>query len=169
VSRSASPLGRFDPTADESELTEVRLLNMPLEVLSASREHHDGLMREFRLMALARKVPEDAAPSRLLDLVQVLGVQFAGTSARPDQAIDEALDRGESVIDLTYLVPQGVAAAAQALDTLMREADDFCRDEQLLTLARPALLVDFAAWYLRCFVDQLAGGAPEPWTGPLSL
>ena len=61
---------------------------MPLAVLAASREHHDELMREFRLMALSGTVPDAAAPQRLLELVQVLGVQYAGAADRPEAEID---------------------------------------------------------------------------------
>ena len=120
-------------------------------------------------MALSGVVSKQAAPSRLVELVQVLGVQYAGTSDRPDEVIDIAIDRGEAVVDLTYIVPSGVAEAGRALDALMNEADGFCRSEQLLTLARPPLLVKFAAWYLRCFIDQVAGAGPAPWHGPLTV
>lgn len=41
------------PPSGEAELVEVRLQRLPLGVLAASREHHDDLLREFRLMALA--------------------------------------------------------------------------------------------------------------------
>ncbi len=169
MTTSPSPLGRYggEPSADQ-DLVRVELHNLPLAVLVASREHHEELMREFRLMALSGTVPDAAAPARLLELVQVLGVQYAGTSERPSAEIDAALDRGDDVIDLVYDVPASVAVAATALDDLMREADEFCRAEKLLTLARSPLMVDFAAWYLRCFVDQVAGGPPEPWTGPLT-
>lgn len=168
MSSLPSPLGRDDDHEPATvTAVEVRLVNLPLEVLAASREHHDGLMREFRLMALAGVVPDDAAPRRLLELTQVLGVQYAGATARPDEAIDTALESGKSVMDVTYVVPADVADAAVALDRLMAEADDFCRSEQLLTLARPPVLVRFAAWYLGCFVEQIAGAAPRPWDGPL--
>lgn len=154
-------------SSDPQELIDVQLINIPLAILAASREHHEGLMREFRLMALAGSVPDGAAPRRLLELVQLLGVQYADTSATPELAIDAALARGERTLDVTYTVPAGVAEAASALAQLMNEADEFCRSEQLLTLARPAVQVEFADWYLRCFVEQMAGAPPQPWTGPL--
>ncbi|MCU1599396.1 MAG: hypothetical protein JWO22_105 [Frankiales bacterium] len=167
---AASPLGRYAnaPDADD-RLVEVQLLNVPLQLLAASREHHDELMREFRLMALSGTVPTHAAPARLIELVGVLGDRYAGASDRPDVEVDAALDRGESTLDLSYTVPASAARAAQALDALMAEADEFCRAEQLLTLERPPVLVEFAAWYLRCFVAQVAEAPPEPWNGPMVL
>jgi hypothetical protein len=169
-SAASSPLGRYDRSDGDAEpLVDIRLLRLPLLVHAASREHHDGLMREFRLMALSRQVPDQAAPTRLLQLVQVLGVQYAGAVARPDADIDEALDRGEDCMDVTYRVPVSAAAAAQALGQLMAEADDYCRSEELLTLARPPLARRFADWYLGQFVSQTAGGDPVAWDGPLSV
>jgi hypothetical protein len=165
---SSSPLGRYDRDHDAERVVDVRLLRLPLLVLAASREHHDGLMREFRLMALAQQVPAQAAPARLLELVQVLGVQYAGAVARPDAEIDAALDRGEDCMDMTYPVPMSAAGAAQALGRLMAEADDYCRSEQLLTLARPPLVKEFADWYLGQFVTQTAGADPVAWDGPLT-
>jgi hypothetical protein len=169
-SSGSSPLGRYDRAGGDSDpLVDVRLLRLPLLVHAAAREHHDGLMREFRLMALAQAVPDQAAPTRLLGLVQVLGVQYAGAVARPDAEIDAALDRGEDCMDVTYRVPVSAAAAAQALGQLMSEADEYCRSEQLLTLARPPLAQKFADWYLGQFVSQTAGGPPVAWDGPLTF
>lgn len=165
----ASPLGRYvvgDPTA---ELVEVRLLGCPLELLVAGREHHDGLMREFRLLALSGQADAEAAPTRLVELTRVLGQQYASAANRRDEEVDEALARGERTADLVYLVPPAVVGAATALDRLMVEADEHCRAEQLMTLERPAVLKELASWYLGQFVDQVGGRPPTPWTGPLVL
>lgn len=64
---------------------------------------------------------------------------------------------------MTYSVPASAAGAPQALDARFAEADVFCRDEQLLTLERPPLLPEFAAWYLRRFVEQIDGASATPW------
>lgn len=165
MNEDPSPLGRYDDHA-ESALVEVQLRNLPVAVLVASREHHDELMREFRLMALSDAVPASSAPRRLVDLIEILGVRYAASAARPDAEVDAALARGQASIDLTYHVPAAVGHAAQVLDELMREADELCRAEQLLTLSRSQLMIEFAQWYLRCFVDQIAGQPPEPWAGP---
>ena len=166
VEPSGSPLGRFDPDMTEA-LHEVRLQNMPLRVLEASREHHDGVMREFAMMALDESAADDHAPKRLLELVDILGRRYGAASARPDAEIDAALDRGEATIDVIYHVPSHVAEAAGQLDALMAEVDEFCRDQQLLALARPELYVRFAQWYLDEFRRQIAGEPAQPWDGPL--
>ena len=64
-------------------------------------------------------------------------------------------------------MPDHVAEAAEQLEELMRETDEFCRQQQMLTLARPELYVRFAEWYLDQFRSQIAGEPPQPWDGPL--
>lgn len=166
VEPTASPLGRFDPDTSEG-LYEVRLRNMPLPLLAASREHHDEVMREFAMMALDESNSSDHAPARLMELVDILGRRYGAATARPDAEIDAALARGETTIDVVYHVPDHVADAAGQLESLMGEVDEFCRQRQMLALARPKLFKEFADWYLDEFRRQIAGEAPRAWDGPL--
>lgn len=165
----ASPLGRYAPEDDGGDLKQVRLLGLPLRLLLAAREHHDGLIREFRLLALTEDKPRAPVPARLVELTEMLGRRYASARQRPDQEIDEALDRGEETIDLDYEVPAAAAQGAAGLEALMAEADTFCADEQLMTLERPPMLQHFAHWYLQQFVAQIAGEPPTPWDGPHDL
>jgi hypothetical protein len=166
VEPKASPLGRFDPDMGGG-LHEVRLRNVPLRIFAASREHHDEVMREFAMMALDEGDAGDHAPARLIELVDILGRRYGAATARPDAEIDEALERGDATIDVVYHVPDHVAEAAGQLESLMAEVDEFCRCRQMLVLARPALYVRFAEWYLDEFRRQIAGEPPHAWDGPL--
>lgn len=163
-----SPLGRYDPDGADC-LHEVRLLNVPLRLLVAGREHHDDVMREFAMLALAEDTDAEHTPTRLLELVDVLGRRYAAAAARPDAEVDAAVARGETSIDLVYHVPAHVEAAANELAALMDEADEFCRERKLLALARPPLVIEFSRWYLDEFRRQIAGEPPRPWDGPLDL
>lgn len=163
-----SPLGRYDPAGADG-LHEIRLLNVPVRILAAGREHHDDVMREFAMLALAEDTDAEHTPKRLLELVDVLGRRYAAAAERPDAEVDGALARGETSIDLVYHVPDHVAAAADELASLMDEADEFCRERRLLSLARPPLVIDFSRWYLDEFRRQIAGEPPRPWNGPLEL
>ncbi len=166
---SVSPLGRYAPEDDGGDLKSVRLLGLPLRLLLAAREHHDGLMREFRLLALSEDQPRAPVPTRLVELTEILGRQYAAARERPDQEIDSALDRGEDVIDLDYQIPTAAAQGAAGLAELMDEADTFCAGEQLMSLERPPVLRQFAHWYLEQFIAQVAGEPPSPWDGPLDV
>ena len=161
-----SPLGRYDPETSE-DLHEVRLLNVPLPLLVVGREHHDEVMREFAVLALDERVSTEHVPIRMLELIDTLGRKYGAVSARPDADIEAAIERGETTVDLVYHVPAHVVEAADRLEALMSEADEFCRDRQLLTLERPPLVAEFSRWYLDQFRVQIAGGEPVAWTGPL--
>lgn len=162
-----SPLGRYDDDPTQDDLHEVHLLGLPVRVLIAARERHDELMREFALLALGGPTGRPDLPARLLELIEVLGVRYGHAAARPDELIDAAIARGEDRIDVSYPVPAHVVDAADKLDALMREADEFCKSEQLLTLARSEVMVQFADWYVGEFRRQVAGLPPHPWAGPL--
>jgi hypothetical protein len=163
-----SPLGRYDDDdgADEP-MHDVALLNIPVRLYAAARERHDELMREFALLALGGPSGRADVPARLLELIDILGVRYGAAAARPDEKLDAALERGDDTLDLHYTVPSHVVVAADALERLMTEADEFCQSEQLLTLARDPVQKDLAHWYLEEFRRQVNGEPPRPWDGPL--
>ena len=160
----SNPLGRF--AGDEHDgLVDVVLLAAPLVIWQRTSEHHDELMRELALLALAPTNQE--LPTRLLELVDVLGRQYGAAGGRPDEERDAALRRGIDRLDLTFRVPTSTAASAQRMRDLLDEAEEYCRSD-LLTLAQPQVQADFARWYIDQFVTQSAGGPPEAWPGPWS-
>lgn len=166
VEPQAPPLGRYEPD-DDGSVHEVRLINVPLLILAATREHHDEVMREFAMLALDENLSSGHVPARMLELIDVLGRRYAAAAARPDAEVDAALERGEKTIDLVYHVPAHVTHAAEQLHELMNEADEFCRQQQMLTLARPPVQAEFGQWYLDEFRRQINGEPPRPWDGPL--
>jgi anti-sigma regulatory factor (Ser/Thr protein kinase) len=162
-----SPLGRYGGVAGAGATVTVRLLGVPVRVLAASREHHDSLMREFRLLALAGRPAGQEVPARLVALTETLGVRFATARSRPDDDFDRAMERGLDTVDLTYEIPPEAADGGRQLEQLMTEADEFCRSARLITLARTPVMVSFARWYVGQFLDQAAGRPPTRWSGPL--
>jgi hypothetical protein len=162
-------LGRYD-TRPVGELVTVRMLRFPLRLFAAAREHHDELIREFSLLALA--APESASrplPQQLVGLIETLGGRYRAAAERADAVRDTALARGDLSIDLTYQVPSSARESMIALGRLMDEADRFCRDERLLTLAEEPTQQQFRRWFTTQFVDQINGHPAVAWTGPLTL
>ena len=143
-------------------LRDVRLLGFPLDVHQRATEHHEELMREFRLLTLDTPSAADV-PKRLVDLIAELTQAYGGVSQVADAERDAALARGDATVDLTYTVPAGAAEACRRLDVMLDEADEFCRGDRLLTLATPPESLAFRKWYLGEFVAQLDGAAPTPW------
>jgi hypothetical protein len=166
-----SPLGRYQPPQDPAgdPLVHVVLQRLPVKVVLASREHHDDLMREYRLLALAGDVGQHDAPARLVELVQILGEQYASAASRRDAEMEQALAEGRDTIDQVTDVPPSTLDAVRQLRGLMDESDRYCREAQLLTVPRPPLVRRFADWYFDEFERQLQGGPPTPWDGPLDL
>jgi hypothetical protein len=106
----------------------------------------------------------DGLPTRLVDLVAALSGRYSMFTTEQEQQLADAIASGVPSVDLTYRLPRSVADAAAALDRILDEADDFCRDGQhLLTLATPAELVTYRKWFLEQLVDQADGQPPVPW------
>jgi hypothetical protein len=144
-----------------TELHPVHFVGLPLDVMQRSAEHSDELLREF---ALIRGVSGDHVPARLLALIEELRGRFGAFSAGPRQAMQEALERGDTTIDLRYEVPADVGTAAGGLRALLDEADEFCRAGDLLTLASPPEVLAFRRWFLDEFELQIEGHPPRPWS-----
>jgi hypothetical protein len=166
TSSQPSPFGRYDDSSGDDTIHEIRLLNMPVRLLASGRQHHDELMHEFAVLAVSLE-NRDSVPARMLEMIDTLGTRYGRAADRPDSLVDEAIARGEDVIDLTYQVPAHVVEAADALEQMMDEADDFCRNEQMLTLGRSDVQKRFAKWYLEEFRRQVNGEEPRAWNGPM--
>ena len=158
----SSPLGRYASDVDDDHVTVV-LRDAPLRIWQRAAEHHDELMREMALLALAPDPPD--LPQRLTELVQVLGQQYGAAGARPDDDRDAALAAGRDRADLVYEVPRSAGAAAVRMRALLDEAEEYCRTS-LLTLAQSDVEAAFSHWYIEEFVRQTDGHEPTPWPGP---
>ena len=166
------PLGRYSPDEDPqapSGLHEVTLVGVPVQLFLAARERHDELLREFSLLALSDEPRRADLPGRFLELIEILGVRYAGASDRPDRAIEQAASEGQPTVDLPYSVPAAVVEAAAELEHWLVMADEFCAAERLLTLPRGPAFKQLAGWYFDEFRRQVGGAPPQPWDGPLSL
>ena len=160
-----SPFGRYDDSPPDDPIHEVRLINVPVRLLAGGRQHHDELMHEFAILAVSLE-DRSSVPVRMLSLIDELGTRYGRAADRPDTVVDEAIAQGVDSVDLTYEVPAHVVEAADAIERMMDEADEFCRQEQMLTTARSDVQRRFAKWYLDEFRRQIAGEPPRPWDGP---
>jgi hypothetical protein len=147
------------------ELREVRIQGFPLDIYQRATEAFEGLRREFTLVTLGSTDAPDV-PARLLQLVEALTGEFAGLGEEAERVRDAAIERGETVVDeLVFHPPPAAAAACLALSQMLDEADEFCRQgDVLLSLASTPEAVAFRRWYLGEFVAQLNGAPPLPWS-----
>lgn len=141
---------------------DVRIADIPLDLFVAFRHHFRELRREVRLLALAHESDYPLARD-LSDLFAELERQLRqGTGSEEAEA---ALARGETTVDLDLVVPRaGTDQMSRFLD-LLDLADDFCRQQRLLSLARTPEQRAFQQWYLGQFASQAAGDPATPWAG----
>jgi hypothetical protein len=141
----------------------VRLIEFPMPLFLRSREHSDGLLREFRLISLSDPHNIDV-PHRLIELADQLGQIYGSFGAPAERTLAEAEASEAASVDLVYRIPAHVGTAAARLGELMDEADRFCAaGRHLLTLVAPPELRAFRRWFLEEFTRQVAGEPPVPW------
>ena len=148
-------------TAAGTDLVHITLRGIDLRDYSETREHHDGLFREFAIISL----DTDAAspPARLLALIDEVRDRYATFTAGPRSELLEALARGDEHVDIAFVAPRDMGESAQRFLDLLEEADEFCRRGDLLTMDTPPVAAAFRRWYLGELVRQARGDAPRPW------
>jgi hypothetical protein len=146
------------------ELVAVRILGLPIALAREGQEHFDELSREFLHLANSDEEVRRDVPGRLLALSDDLRSRFSSFTTENERLLDEAADRGEETVDLTYHVPAEAGPAAAALGDLLDEADRYCAaGTYLLTMTTPPGTLRYRRWYIRQFVDQIAGADPVPY------
>ena len=148
----------------QGELRDVWLKRYPLRLGARASEHYESVYRELALLASSDEGAP--VPGSLLELLAEMDRRSARNNAT-EQEREEALARGEETLDVALHVPADVVEVGARLERLLDEADSFCRDGTLLTLAPPDDVVAFRRWYLGELMRQIGGEAPQPWPGDL--
>lgn len=148
---------RQTPTKDR---VRVEILDVPISLYVGFQHHFRELRREVRLLSLAHESDYPLAKS-LSDLFGSLERQLRDGIGV--EQIDAALALGQEVTDLVVHMPHANAATLARFIELLDLADDFCREERLLSLARTEEQRRFQVWFLNEFVRQADGGEPISW------
>ena len=120
-------------------------VGVPLRLLLASALDRDRFPYGTLLV--------NVAGSFLLGLFVGLGVE----------QIDDAVSQGLETTDLVVHMPRAAASTLTRFVELLDLADEFCRQQRLLSLARTAEQREFQSWFLVEFVRQAKGGTPRSW------
>ncbi len=133
----------------------VVLRRMPVSLWLSARLHHNDLMREFALhqstdsLTLGRLVGADRARSLVLAAVRAHGAV--------------------ATADLVVQVRGDQAPWFEALRDVLDDAERLASSGELLASPGPPQILAVRRWACAQVLEQVAGGEPQPWTGPLRL
>jgi anti-sigma regulatory factor (Ser/Thr protein kinase) len=139
----------------------VQLRDVPVELMQGMLSHGAEIRRELRLLAVAHHETYPVASdlsAYFNALARDFRWQFGG------EGLQRAILGGRSTTDLDVTAPLDAADRFARLMELYELADAFCRNEQLLTLARRPEQVEFQTWLFGEFVRQGTGEDPRPWS-----
>lgn len=149
---------RREPTKDR---VRVEILGVPLALFTGFQQHFRELRREVRLLALAHERDYPLAKS-LSDLFATLDRHLReGIGV---EQIEAAFAAKRTHTDLVVHMPRTTARTLSRFIELLDLADDFCRQQRLLSLARTPEQRRFQGWFLCEFVRQAQGEEPVAWT-----
>lgn len=148
-------------TGTSADLVTVRFLGLPVALYAASRERHEGLLRELALVQLE---PDEGDAAAFLAFADDLRSRYGSLTAPVRDQLEAAVARGDETVDLEYEVPVGFADAAVEYGRRLEAADDYCRKGALLTLEPSEDVVAFRRWFLGEFTRQVRGGEPLSWS-----
>lgn len=146
---------------DPQEMLVVTLASVPVEPMLMLRRHYLELRREVRLLSLAHE--EDYPLAK--NLAEVFTTFDSAFPADATHEVNRASAAGHATVDLDLKLHPEVGVTFEQMLTLLDLADEFCRNQRLLTLARTPEQVDFQRWFLGEFVRQARGEEPLPWSG----
>ena len=138
----------------------VQIEDVPLALYVGFQHHFRELRREVRLLSLAHQSDYPLAKS-LSDLFGTLDRQLRDGIGI--EQTDAALARGLESTDLVVHMPRADASTLLRFVELLDLADEFCREERLLSLARSPEQRRFQDWFLTEFVRQADGQTPRSW------
>lgn len=139
---------------------DVVVLGLPVQAYVGFQHHFRELRREVRLLAFAHETDYPLA-SHLSNLFGTLERQLhdgIGT-----EQMQSAVAAGAPTVDVRLRIPRATTVTLQRFADLLDLADDFCREQRLLSLARTVEQRRFQRWFLDEFVRQGNGEAPTPW------
>jgi hypothetical protein len=149
--------------SDDEPMFDIALRGLPVDVYRRASEHSAELGRELQLLT---GVPDRGAslPHQLRRLIYELASRYGPMNPTAERRLQEAVARGDEVVDVHYRVPARTAEDVIALDAVLREVDEHCRAGRwLLTMATPPEAERFREWVFGEICDQIAGQPPRRW------
>ncbi len=150
---------RVADSLDESVAVQIRLASLPIAEYVRSRRHYIELRRELRLLSLAHQ--DDYPLARELSEVFARFEDSFPTAMEARIRAGLAADRPR--VDVAVSIDPDSATVIEQIIELFDLADEFCRAQRLLALARSNDVRRFQIWFLGEFVGQARGKPPTAW------
>jgi PAS domain S-box-containing protein len=157
------------PGRHEDDDVSVELLDMPLLLHTAWREHAEALLREYLLHTLDGEFDDEdpiQVHAEATDAIAILEEQVprVAVSPEPHELMADATEPLVSQERLVLAVPAGSVRSFETLDRAIESAIDLSLTDRILTPPTQPELQAFRRWLCRQVIDQAAGEPPEPWS-----
>ena len=102
-------------------------------------------------------------PERLLEVITEIHGQFSRPRDAYRRTVEEAMARGETVVDLEARMPESSVAASERYVDLLEEAEEFARTGVLLAEPADGPVARLRRWFAEEMAWQISeGGTPRP-------
>jgi hypothetical protein len=148
------------------DMVSISLVNFPVALANRAGRHYEAIQREFALIHFSDEATRASLPARLLEVAERTRNELASGEIVEREQVTSAIESGVENITVNLRMPRSASESMAALSELLVEADDFCREGDLITVAMPPDCRAFREWFLGEFVRQIAQQPPTPWSGP---
>lgn len=155
------PPQRHPSELDSAAGVKVVIAEAPVRLLWQTHFRVRDLRREM-LMLARRDTEPDSVPHRLIEIADDVDDLNVAVLVG-DESLEAAVHRADEFLTLHYDVPPTAGMSCAQLADLLDEADEYCRREQLLTLAATPRERAVRRWFLGEFDRQVRGEPPRPW------
>jgi hypothetical protein len=142
----------------DPDLRRVTLADVPVDTFWRMHRHQEDMLREFALIDVARRRGDvTEVPERLLQIVTDLNTRLAAPREVFLEAMEAAAAEGAATATVIMRLPVAAAAAVDRTCAAYEDADEYCRNGDLLTMATPADIALFRRRLCADIVEQLSG------------
>ncbi len=164
-SHQASPIESDIDVSEPYPLgVQVALLGAPVRAMIRSGAHYDAMYREFRFILELDDSKRQLVPGRLLKLIEELGSEFLGFGPSAEQTWEQAVRESRDYVDLRFRLPAEAAPFVEQYEGLLEEADSYCCEAGLVTIAPTPETIAVRRWAFGDVARQCRGARPIPWT-----
>ena len=149
---------------------EIRLLGVPADVFIESQNHQHDLIRELVLIDMGSRfeIMSAGLSHELARLIRDVLNHYADFRSSTRQQALDALERGESSVDLVMHGGEDLVPALRRWLALVERADAVCAEGATLTLvARPAVR-RLRRWYVDAVDTAYRTGTAPRWPNAVS-